>query len=177
MKQYDQALQRFTAAEVIAGATDPKRLNAFFHFQVGSTYERKGDVVQAEKSFRQCLTLEPDHAEAMNYLGYMWADRGERLEEARALIEQAVKLEPDNAAYLDSLGWVWFKLGEPGKALAFVKRSVELSPEPDATLLDHLGDIYAALAQPQQAREAWTKSLAIEASDPVRKKLEALPTK
>lgn len=177
MKKYDQALSHFTAAEVIAAATDPQRLNAFFHFQVGSTYERKGDFALAEKSFRRCLELEPDHGEAMNYLGYMWADRGERLEEARALIEQAVKLEPDNAAYLDSLGWVWFKLGVPGKALGFVKQSVALSTEPDATLLAHLGDIYAALTQWEQAREAWNQSLAIEASDVVRKKLEALPVK
>jgi predicted negative regulator of RcsB-dependent stress response len=84
---------------------------------------------------------------------------------------------PDNAAYLDSLGWVWFKLGAPAKALGFVKRSVELSTEPDATLLEHLGDIYAALAQWEQAREAWKKSTASEASEVVRKKLESIPVK
>jgi tetratricopeptide (TPR) repeat protein len=108
----------------------------------------------------------------MNYLGYMWAEHGENLEEARKLIAKAVKAEPKNAAYLDSLGWVLFKLNQPKEALDYVIKAVELSDPPDATVYDHLGDIYLALRQPEKAREAWRKSLSIEASDQVRKKLE-----
>jgi tetratricopeptide (TPR) repeat protein len=171
-KAYVEALRHYTSAEVIAQATEPKRLNESFYFQLGATYERKGDYEQAEKYFQKCLQLAPNSAEAMNYLGYMWAEHGMKLEQARELIEKAVKAEPKNAAYLDSLGWVHFKLGQPKEALDPVLKAVELSEEPDATVYDHLGDIYAALNQREKAREAWRKSLSLEPNDQVGKKLE-----
>jgi tetratricopeptide (TPR) repeat protein len=172
-KDYKQAAEHYTAAEVIAKATDPSRLDDQFYFQLGATYERLGDFAQAEKYFDKSLQLAPDSAEAQNYLGYMWAEHDTKLEQARELIEKAVKAEPKNAAYLDSLGWVLYKLRQPKEALDCALKAVEFSEEPDATLFDHLGDIYSALNQTDKAREAWTKSLAVEPNDEVRKKLES----
>jgi len=172
-KDYAQAVRHFIVAEVIAKATDPGHLNEGFYFQLGAACERNGDYAQAEKYFQQCLQLAPDFAEALNYLGYMWAERGEKLSAARELIERAVKAEPRNAAFLDSLAWVLFKLGQPGEALPHALRAVELSEQPDATLFDHLGDIYHALREPDKARAAWRQSLAVEPSAEVRQKLEA----
>ncbi|HZR15870.1 MAG TPA: tetratricopeptide repeat protein [Verrucomicrobiae bacterium] len=176
-KDYQQAIEHYTAAEVIAKATDPSRLDDQFYFQFGATWERLGDFTQAEQYFEKCLKLAPDSAEAQNYLGYMWAEHDTKLEEARQLIEKAVKSEPKNAAYLDSLGWVLFKLHQPKEALGYLLKAVELTEEPDATLYDHLGDIYAALNELPKAREAWTKSLAVEPNDQIRKKLETQPGK
>jgi tetratricopeptide (TPR) repeat protein len=176
-KEYKEAAEHYTAAEVIAKATDPSRLDDQFYFQLGATYERMGDYTQAEQYFEKCLQLAPDSAEAQNYLGYMWAEHNLKLDKARELIERAVKAEPKNAAYLDSLGWVLFKLHQPKEALGYTLKAVELSEEPDATLFDHLGDIYTALNQPEKARDAWTKSLAVEPNDEIRKKLETGPAK
>jgi len=170
---YKQAIGHYTAAEVIAKATDPSRLDDQFYFQLGATYERMGDYPSAEQYFEKCLQLAPDSAEAQNYLGYMWAEHDTKLDRARELIEKAVKAEPKNSAYLDSLGWVLFKLRQPKEALSYTLKAVELSEEPDATLYDHLGDIYMALNEPDKARDAWTKSLAVEQNDQIRKKLEA----
>jgi len=175
MKDYTNAVKHLTAAEVIARATDTNRLNHLFYFQLGAAYERCQKFEEAEKNFRKCLSIEPDFAEALNYLGYMWAERGENLDEARNMIEKAVKLEPKNAAYLDSLGWVLFKLGKPQEAVGHLLKSIEYSEEPDATLLDHLGDIYAALRQSDKAKEAWRKSLAIEPNTKIQKKLGESP--
>jgi len=171
-KDYKQAIEHFTAAEVIAKATDPSRLDDQFYFQLGATYERMGDYTQASQYFEKCLQLAPDSAEAQNYLGYMWAEHDTKLDKARELIEKAVKAEPKNAAYLDSLGWVLFKLHQTKEALDYTLQAVQLSEEPDATLYDHLGDIYAALNEPEKARDAWTKSLAVEPNEQIRKKLE-----
>src|SRR3989449_7465043 len=102
----------------------------------------------------------------------MWAEHGIHLDKARELIERALKAEPKNAAYLDSLGWVLFKLNQPKEALGHLLKAIELSKEPDATVFDHLGDVYAALKEPDKAREAWRKSLDLEASDQVKKKLQ-----
>ena len=103
----------------------------------------------------------------------MWAEDGTNLVKARELIEKAVRAEPKNGAYLDSLGWVLFKLGQLKEGLAYVLKAVEVSTQPDPAEYEHLGDIYAALDQPAKAREAWAKSLSLEPSDAVRKKLDA----
>jgi len=176
-KNYAAALRHFTAAEVIAKATDPSRLNEEFYFQIGAAHERTGDLATAESYFEKCLRLAPNSAEAQNYLGYMWAEHGIKLEQARELIEKAVKTEPKNAAYLDSLAWVLFKLNQPKEALKYELKAVELSTEPDATVYEHLGDIYSGLGQPAKASEAWRKSMSLEPNDQVRKKLEPSETK
>jgi len=173
LKDYTNSLNHLTVAEVIARATATNRLTHSFYFQLGSAYERNHKFKEAEGHFRKALELSPDFAEALNYLGYMWAERGENLDEARAMIEKALKQEPKNAAFLDSLGWVFFKLGKPREALAPTLQAIELNEEPDATLYDHLGDIYAALNKPDKAREAWQKSIAIEPNEKVGSKLKA----
>ena len=134
----------------------------------------KGIFHQAEEYFNKCLQISPNFPEALNYLGYMWAERGMKLEKAHELIEKAVKLEPKNAAYLDSLGWVLYKLNQPKEALENIQKAIDLSTEVDATLYDHLGDIYVALKLKEQARDAWTKSLKVEANEQIRKKLDQL---
>jgi tetratricopeptide (TPR) repeat protein len=119
--------------------------------------------------------LDPDFDEALNHLGYMWAERGINLQIARDMIERAVKAEPENPAYLDSLGWVLFQLKKPAEALPPLQKAVELLKEPDATVFDHLGDVLKALGRLPEAREAWQKSLAVEPSEAVKRKLEETP--
>ena len=171
-KGYAEAVRHLVAAEVIGKTTAPAQLNEGFYYRLGAACERKGDFEQAERYFEKCLELAPNSAGALNYLGYMWAERGVKLDRAREMIEKAVKAEPKSAAYLDSLAWVLFKLGQPKEALPYALQAAEYSEEPDATLYDHLGDIYAALKEPEKAVEAWKKSLAVEANDEVKKKVE-----
>lgn len=171
-KDYAASLKHFIAAEVIAKATEPRLLDRDFFFQVGACSERTGDYARAEEYFEKCLKLAPDWPEALNYLGYMWADRGEKLDRARDMLEKAVKAEPKNAAFLDSLAWVLYKQNQFQDALKYALQSVELSEKPDPTLFDHLGDIYAALRESEKAREFWRKSLELEPSEKIKTKLE-----
>jgi len=174
-KDYAEAVNHYTEAEVIAKANEPASLTHLFYYRFGSALERRGDYAEAEKYFRQCLELAPNFAEAMNYLGYMWAERGKNLDEAKKLIEKAVALEPQNAAYLDSLGWVLFKQHQPQEALDWLQKAVQQAEQPDPTLYDHLGDIYAELKAFDKAREAWRKSVQLEPNDQVKKKLDTTP--
>jgi tetratricopeptide (TPR) repeat protein len=171
LERHDEAVLHFTEAEIMAEVAAPDRLNHAFYFQFGAASERRGDFTQAELLFRKCLSLEPDFAEALNYLGYMWAERGANLEEARQFIERAVELEPKNAAYLDSLGWVLFKIGRHQDALEWMQKAIEFAEEPDATLYDHLGDILAALGSTEEARRAWQRSLELKPDKGVQSKL------
>jgi tetratricopeptide (TPR) repeat protein len=172
VKNYAEAIRHFNTAEVIGLATDPGVLDYRFYYQFGEACERNQEYKRAEEYLQKSIHLSPDFGEALNYLGYMLADRGEQLPRARALIEKAVHLEPKNGAYLDSLGWVLFKQKQPQQALPWLLKAVEFSPEPDATVLDHLGEAYMALRQPAKAIEAWKKSLSIESNPEVKKKLD-----
>jgi tetratricopeptide (TPR) repeat protein len=176
MKDHTNALKHLVGAEVIGRATETNRLNHEFYFQLGAAYEQAKNYEEAEKYFRRCLELSPKFHVAMNYLGYMWADRGVNLEEARELIQKAVELEPKNSAYLDSLGWVLFKLDRSEEALGWLQKAVENSDEPDATLYDHLGDVYGSLSKLPEAREAWRKALSLEPNSRIEKKLGGTDT-
>jgi tetratricopeptide (TPR) repeat protein len=166
------AIKHFTTAEITAQATAPERLTHFFYFQFGAASEQAGEHAAAERHLRKSLELNPDFAPAQNYLGYLWAERGERLEEALELIERAVGSEPGNAAYLDSLAWVLFKLDRPEDALAKVLESIEHLEEPDATVQEHLGDIRARLGDTPGAVEAWWTAYRLQPSEALRQKLE-----
>lgn len=175
LKDHAASIKHFTAAELLARRDEPERLTALFFFQVGTAHERHKDFKQAEYYFRESLKLAPDFTEVLNYLGYMWAERGENLSEARTLIEKALKQEPENAAFLDSMAWVLFKLNQPKEALEYQLKALKFQKEPDATLHDHLGDIYAALQQHDKARDQWKHALTIEPSEAIQQKLKAAP--
>ena len=203
LREYGEAVKNFTAAELLAKANEPARLNHVFYFQIGSAYERLANAAfaerreadgqryfaEAETHLRRAIELSPDSAEALNYLGYMWAERGTNLGEARQMIEKALKREPDSAAYLDSLAWVLHQSKQSAAALEPMLRAVKLSEEPDATLYEHLGDIYQGLGRRTEARESWQKALdlwqklpearrQLISPDPapgLRRKLEAAP--
>ena len=144
-------------------------------FMLGATYEQADRWSDAEATFRQLLAAEPDNKEALNYLGYMWADRGEHLEEALDMIQRALVQEPDSGAYVDSLGWVYYRLGRFEEAREQLERAVRLTPG-DATVLEHLGDVYLALERRDEAREVYRQALAAggDNADQLREKLRTL---
>lgn len=177
MENWKEALSRLTSAEVLARTSEPNRLNHLFYYQLGSVHERSGNIAEAETQMRKALELSPDYADALNYLGYMWADRGENLDEARSMIEKAVKAEPENEAFLDSMAWVLFKLKRTEEALIWMEKAIAHSEEPDPTLYDHLGDIYLELKKVDLARDAYTKALAVKPDEKIKAKLEKLTTR
>lgn len=145
-------------------------------FLLGAALERSGDHERAVAAFKKALELEPDFHSALNYLGYLWADRGENLDEALALILRAVALDPENGAYVDSLGWVRFRLKEYAPARGLLERAARLMPK-DASVQEHLGDLFKTTGEVARAREAYRRALALESenADQVKRKLAELP--
>ena len=144
-------------------------------FLLGAALERSGRHREAASNFERLLEVEPDFAPALNYLGYMWAERGERLDRALELVQRAVALEPDNGAYVDSLGWAHYQLGDFHQAREFLERAAGLLPD-DPTIWEHLADVYAALGEVEKARESYRRALAATDGDgaALRRKLDDL---
>ncbi len=173
-KKHQLALEMFaTAQKEMKGRNEDLASDAFF-FSYGAAAEQAGQFEKAAELLKKCIELKPDSPEAYNYLGYMWADRGERLEEAGALIKKAVDMEPENAAYLDSLGWWYFKSEKYEEAKKELNRAIELmAGEEDATVFDHLADTLDKLGKRDEALKLWKKALKLESEiqDKLTKKI------
>ena len=124
----------------------------------GAMYEKMKKFDAAETEFRKVLDLNPKNASALNYLGYMLADRNVRVNDALNYIKQALELDPDNGAYLDSLGWAYYRDGELPKAEEYLRRAIERSAK-DPTVHDHLGDVYFKQGNLKDAIAHWQMSL------------------
>jgi tetratricopeptide (TPR) repeat protein len=127
-------------------------------FRLGALEDQLGHRTDAIDSMRQAISLNPSHAEALNYLAYTWAERRENLAEALALAERADALKPNQGYILDTVAWVHHQMGQPQKALPLLKRAVSLSRQ-DPVVLDHLGDVLAALDRNKEALEAYRQAL------------------
>jgi len=126
---------------------------------------------QAEPDLKKALALKPDDPEVLNYLGFSWVDRGERLLEAKAMIEKASVARPDSGAIIDSLGWAYFKLGDYQNAVLQLERAVSLEAA-DPDINDHLGDAYYRIGRVTEARYQWQRVLTLNPAPTLRQQVE-----
>jgi tetratricopeptide (TPR) repeat protein len=165
LKRWSDAEEALSKAEHLS--TKPEDVE-YVYFLRGDALEHQKKYDEAEAEFKKVLAVTPQSAAALNYLGYMNADRDVRLEESLNYIKVAVSLEPTNGAYLDSLGWAYFKLGKYDLAEEnLTKASLRMGSDP--TVQDHLGDLYQktgrlklAAAHWERAVEEWNKTITPE---------------
>jgi len=179
LSEIDRQDKRYSDAEKVLlrgeehNKKDPEAVEQL-KFHRAAVYEQQKSFDRAEQLFREILEKRPDYASALNYMGYMLADRGVRLDEAINYIGKALEIDPENGAYLDSLGWAYFRLGDMENAEKYLLESVSVVSN-DPAILDHLGDLYLKLGQLEKARDYWTDAVRIS-KDPeelqkVRRKL------
>ncbi len=162
-KKYDASSQALDQAEKLSQTKEEKSNVLFMR---GAMYEREKKYDSAEQTFNKVLESDPTNASALNYLGYMLADRNVRLPEAQDYIQRAVKLDPNNYAYLDSLGWVYYRLNKLPDAEQQLTKSLQMSAK-DPTIHDHLGDVYFREGKTREAIAQWQSSLKQYSAGPV----------
>lgn len=150
--EYDAAISVLQQAS--AKGDDDGRLR----LQLASVFEEANRVPDAEREFRRVLDGDPSNADALNGLGYMLAQRGQRLGEAVDLIQRALQVDPDNPAYLDSLGWALFKQGKTDEAEPHLRRAAE-SLGASSAIQEHFGDLLARQGRYRDAVVAWQRAL------------------
>lgn len=131
--------------------------NAQLFFEYGLLLEQEGRQEEAIASMEKVLELQSDHVEALNYLGYTWADNNVHLEKALEYINKAIVLKPDNGYILDSLGWVYFHMGELEKARTELERAIALEPD-DPYIQEHMGDILQKSGDKEKARDSYRRA-------------------
>ncbi len=153
----------------------PDNLQLLFEYAL--LLEKNGLSEQAVIVMEKVLELEPDHAEALNYIGYTWADNNIHLEKALEYILRADALKPNNGFIIDSLGWAYYRLGYLQKAVRALERSLALIPD-DPNIYDHLGDVYRSLERLAEAKEAYLKAYELFEDDDtkinIKQKIDSL---
>lgn len=174
---YQDQKQQPEAIGIMEAAVSVYPENHQLFFEYGLLLERSGMYEIALEKMHKVLELKKDHAEALNFIGYTWADRNINLDKALEYITEANKLKPDNGFIVDSLGWVHFRLGNLAKAEKLLKKSLKLQPD-DPHIYDHLGDVYRAQKKNKKAIEVYQQALEMFDSKKkkarVREKIDAL---
>ena len=156
-KRFDEAAAAYDGAIARAASEGlPDRWALFY--DRGVSYERSGQWKKAEADLEHALELKPDQPLILNYLGYSWIDRGEKLDQGIKMIQKAVELRPEDGYIVDSLGWAHYRMGDYTGAVEYLERAVELVPS-DSTINNHLGDAYWRSGRLTEARYQWRRAL------------------
>jgi len=150
--RYDEAARIFVRGiEKVGGSPD-------LHFYLGAAYDKLNKFDDLVAEMEKTIQIDAKHAEALNYLGYTYAEKGTHLDEAIDLIQRALAVHPDNGYYVDSLGWAFFKKGMQKEAIDTLERAVVLAPD-DPVIHEHLGEAYLRENRMDHVRKAWNRSL------------------
>lgn len=125
--------------------------------------EKLGNAVEMERLLRQIMVIKPDYHHAYNALGYFFADRNIRLDEARQLVRKALEFAPGDPFIADSLGWVEFRSGNTAEALRILQEAYK--KRPDAEIAAHLGEVLWSLGEREQALSVWREGRTLNAEN------------
>ncbi|WP_293905033.1 tetratricopeptide repeat protein [Phenylobacterium sp.] len=162
-ENYDEAIELLTGliAESRSG------VDWQLYYARGQAYDRTNRWKLGEADLIKALSIRPDESELLNYLGYAWIDRGERLPEAMAMVEKAVAANPRSGAIVDSLGWAYYRTGDFKKATEILEQAVELEAG-DPEINNHLGDAYWMVGRKDEAGFQWRRVLTLKPDDKIK---------
>ena len=142
-------------------------------FRLGVILDKFEKKEKCLEQMRRVLELDQNHADALNYIGYTYADQGIKLNEAMDLIQKALKIKPESGYIIDSLGWVYYQKGMYEKALSSLEKASSLTPT-DPTIREHLGDVYFKQKEYKKSLEMYQKALTLKHphEEKVKKKIE-----
>ncbi|CAA9439748.1 MAG: FIG140336: TPR domain protein [uncultured Ramlibacter sp.] len=156
-KQYKSAYELLAQVS----AKDPKDLDLLY--DQAMLAEKLNNLPEMERLLRQVIATKPDYHHAYNALGYSLADRGQRLQEARQLIQKALEFAPGDPFISDSLGWVEFRMGNKAEALRILEAAYKIRP--DAEIAAHLGEVLWSAGQRDRAQAIWKEGLLLNAEN------------
>ncbi|MFQ5580063.1 MAG: tetratricopeptide repeat protein [Nitrospiria bacterium] len=146
------------AARIFKDGIQVSPKSADLHFHLGAVYDKLGRFEDLVFEMKKVIALDANHANALNYLGYTYAEKGIRLNEAIELVNRALVVRPDDGYFIDTLGWAYYKKGMTKDALIVLQKAASLVPD-DPVIHEHLGEVYLGENKIDLAREAWAQSL------------------
>ncbi len=129
---------------------------AFLRASLFDQSNRKKEALQA---MEEIIRLDPNHAQALNYVGYSLAEQNKDIKRALQLLYKAVELSPSANYILDSLAWALYQDRNYKEAWRYIQEAVRVSPVHDSVIWEHYADIARALGKKKEARTGYEKAL------------------
>jgi Flp pilus assembly protein TadD len=162
--RFDEAV---TVLDKLIATSDAGGGEWALYFERGTSLDRAGRWPDAEKDLLKALSLQPDEPDVLNYLGYTWVIKGEKLQQAMVMLQKAYLAQPDSGEIADSLGWAYYNLGDFKAAVQRLERAVSLAPiSPEIN--DHLGDAYWRAGRKTEAQFQWNRVLTLKPDDDLK---------
>ena len=147
----------YEEAVAVYSAALEDRYDADLLYARAMAAEKAGNLELLEADLRTIIKHEPDHAQALNALGYTLADATDRHAEAYELIKKALDLRPTDFYILDSMGWVLYRLGRLDEAIDYLRKALNIRQDPE--IAAHLGEVLWVRGEREQAKEVWEAAL------------------
>src|SRR3989338_2182084 len=162
------------AVEAMKDAVRIKPDDAEVLFTLGMLYDDAREEALAMDAMQKVLVLDPGHANALNYIGYTFAEKGIRLDEAEAYIKKALEIRPESGHILDSLGWVYYKKGNFDRAVAELEKAIKYLPK-DPIVMENPGDAYWKRSSKDKALISYETAAALDpGNSEIKNKIEKL---
>jgi tetratricopeptide (TPR) repeat protein len=161
------------ADDAVAGlrrAVEAQPSEPALRYALGAALASAGRPDEGVAQMRALLAIDPDNAEALNFIGYRYAEQGVRLDEAEALLRRALRAAPRSGHIVDSFGWLMLRKGNVPRAVELLEQAARLVG-PDPAVLEHLGDAYRAAGRTTDAVAAWHRALGSFGDEPPAEQL------
>jgi TolB-like protein/Tfp pilus assembly protein PilF len=138
-------------------AIDPRLGEAYT--SLGALQRDKGDIAEAEQSFKQAIRLSPNYATSYHWLSNMLRDNLYRVEEALGYAQRAAELDPNSAVILANLWGTYSIIGDFENVARLADRALEIDPNFSQALnlrssvLRRKGDFAGAIEADRKAVE------------------------
>ena len=127
------------------------------HIEQGLFYQDKGQLVQAEDSFKKAIELNPNSDQAYSELGWFYRKQNKPIK-AEDLFKKAISLNPKNDSAYTGLGLLYREQNKPIKAEDSFKKVIELNPNNDWVYAE-LGLCYRSQGKFTQAEDSFKKAI------------------
>jgi tetratricopeptide (TPR) repeat protein len=162
------------AANVVAAMLRENPDNPKFLFIYGTILEDLGKHEEAIEIMESLIKVDPDHAQALNFIAYNLAERGKDLTRALSLVDKALADYPEDGYFLDTKGWTLYRLGRYSEAAKILSRAVNLTGD-DPVIMEHYAEILLADGENERGLGVYLSIVQrkLDLNDPDIKKLSA----
>lgn len=134
---YSDKGDRNRTIETLKEGLKENPLSAELYITIAFEYDKDNKFTEAEAALLKVLEFEANNATALNFLGYMYADRNVKLDEAEELIDRALEIDSQNYAFIDSKAWVLYRKGKYKEAYKYMQEAYRLNPD-DPEIIEHM---------------------------------------
>lgn len=148
---FNEARQMFLAA-LAKKPNDPNLL-----FNIGQCYDHLHQPQQAEKTYQDCLAVDPNHPECRHALAVLMWDQ-HRQTDCQKMIEAWLVKKPDLAAANVELGWYYRQIGDTERAMGWYQQAIRHDNNNSRALVE-LGQLYEELNYNERALSLYERAL------------------